>query len=270
MEEKIYKLAYDYAINKKIVDEEYIDKVMDIVVDKWELNDDIEELVFFNAIEFSNNKVMVLGYDFVRKKVYVDVEKLKDYANNSAVMLSDLPDLEKYLFYNLFMTEAIIHELIHARQHKMLSSGCNNSIEARLVKASIPVTYGLDKTNSINPTNEENRKIYLENYDIAPFERFAVLGSCKTIKDVVPSNKDELFRLRFLLDHYYSFRQLSGYKQDNNQAMSPTHLYLSRTNQLQLWNEIKDEVLSLDDKLYLGLELTNEEHKEAFSRLVLK
>ncbi len=98
MTEKLLSLIYNYSINGKLVDKEYIKKFIDIVVNSESLEKYVLDLQILSV-----NKTIYFDFNNINKRL------------NERDKYHVLFNEEEQIFYkNSFVSQFILHELEHA------------------------------------------------------------------------------------------------------------------------------------------------------------
>lgn len=79
---KILKLLYDYFIRGKLVDTNFIDTLIEIVVNQCELDGYVQNIEFKKILMKINNGVSCASYNFMNKKISIDYEGINLLVND--------------------------------------------------------------------------------------------------------------------------------------------------------------------------------------------
>lgn len=248
MELEILKLIYDYSINEKLADKEFIDKIIEIVVSKKSLNRYVKSLQFTELYK-NDYEVACAAYDTSNMRISVDYESIQIAMKQYSYYDQLFHTLERTMFKNLTITQIILHELEHAFQNKQADNMLDNSIEAKLVRASFSILHMMDNPRLLTAflndeiskrdfifLDEQYKKLYKKYYLINPSERLAQVNSFKLIIEVMKPIKEYIPNL-------YDFELASsigemvkGYGNSWKHAICPTQLFLFDTGQDDVWN----------------------------------
>ena len=251
MELEILKLIYDYSVNGKLVDSKFIDKIIEIVVSRKSLNNYVRNVRFTNKLEKNDYAVVCAAYSPLSMEMLVDYESIQIAMENRSYYDQLFHSLEQIMFRNLTIAQYILHELEHAFQNKQADNKSDNSIEAKLVNASIVLEQAMKNPRVLNallkgeiPAQDfiiytlQNRELYKQYYALNPIERLAQVNSFRTIVDSIEPIKEYIPNL-------YEFKQASlveemlrGYTDSWNQGICPTQVYLFGTRQSNVWSEL--------------------------------
>ena len=288
MEVELLKLIYDYSIAGKLADQEYIEKLVEIIVSNRRLDDYVKTIGFVNNFEKSNNLISVACYSSLNEKIMVDLESVAivvDKQRKYDKLYNTY--FEKIMHRNLFVTGILLHELEHAYQNKKAEDISDKTIEANIVRACLSVNMMLRDSrfikhlkesgfsiSDINHHVEAMNRIYLHNYIFDPCERLAQVYSNTLIFDAVRPIKDKVPNL---WDYIYTTTiedMLIGYKEAFEKGYAPTEIYLNAIGQIDVWKKLDfyhkdyEKMLkkaikkhSLAERLTLGLPVMYEEYE---------
>ena len=97
---EILKLVYDYSRNGKLVDRKFVDKIIEIVVSKRELNDYVRQVVFKDGLEKTANGVIAAGYTPFSKQIVVNYESIQFILEQMGYYDGLFTDFEQIMFRN--------------------------------------------------------------------------------------------------------------------------------------------------------------------------
>ena len=124
MDIKILRLIFDYSINKRNADKEFVERLIDIVVNSNELNDYVRNLYFYeeNACD-DNGLLMVANYNVIDRYMGVNTEAMGMYIESCDTNFgSTFSDIEQIFYNNFLISHVVLHELEHATQNKKYNS----------------------------------------------------------------------------------------------------------------------------------------------------
>lgn len=251
MELEILKLIYDYSINGKLVDKKFIYKIIEIVVSKKSLNYYVRSVQFTNELYKNDYKVTSAIYDTLSMTILIDYESIQIVMEDNSFYDQLFCTLEQIMFRNLTITQIILHELEHAFQNKQFDDKFDNSIEAKLVKASLvldeviknpgflpAILNGKIPVQDFIAYMKQNKKLYYKYYHLNPTERLAQVNSIETILHSIESIKENIPNLyEFILASLIE-EMLKGYKDSWKKGICPTQVYLFGIGQDNVWNEL--------------------------------
>ena len=129
MEEKIFNLVYDYAINDKLADESFIEQIILIVTDSRNLGDYVKNIEFSDEIKQDKNVVECARYANILQKITINLESTKIVIEDRLLHKKPYEKFEENLFQNLIIVQFILHELEHAYQYKILDDKEDDTFE---------------------------------------------------------------------------------------------------------------------------------------------
>lgn len=200
----VIKLILDYSNRLMYADKDYIDNIVRYMIKRNNVDYLINDVDISNYIK-GDILVSLLAnaaYDYEGKRLLFSTcnidysaKHLLDELNNEV----KLTDFERCFYYNLFVTQTILHEIEHVNQR---SNNISNSIERKII--------------SLTETGD----YLLGNYDYCPKERYAEIKSWLYLKK---SCKDINIRYLniYILKRIYE-ELLAGY---NNNLEGPLYRY---------------------------------------------
>lgn len=286
MELEILRLIYDYSCSGKLVDLKFIDKIVDIVVTNRGLSHYVRNIKLTDKLDKDDYKVACAGYNSLNNNILVDYESVRIVLDNLTYYDCLFEGIEPIMFKNLTITQILLHELEHAYQSKQADDKFDNSIEAKLIRASLVLEQVIKNPKLLTrlldeKVNEQefiiyilhNRELYKKYYKMNPTERLAQIKSFKSIvKSIEPIKK--------YIPNLYEFNNASlweemikGYQESWSEGSCPTQVYLNATRQSDMWSgfdfysQSTDSLIknvskhySLEKRLSFGLPVTNREY----------
>lgn len=250
LNDKIYDLILRYLTFGKKVDNDFFYELVKIVVDYESLQEYVKYLSFDETFPGG-------VFSFADKSITISKHAIKLYSKKVCDKFQ-FSKIERDIAEILISTSLILHELEHASQTKLLSSG-DNGLESKILSASNLEYHILSKNEQIDENSIDYlrllrwQKTYLKYYEFSPEERMADLNSFKKCYALSKCFDKMTLRLDnfFLYSIYRSC--LSGYDKENN----PTKFYISKINPGFCFKKIDD--LSSDvleyKKISYGLEV---------------
>lgn len=225
----------------KYVDEEFLKWIFDEVVDFLGICEHVA-----NGFTFGGESPMLLacgGYDSVNKRIQFFDLSLPMARNTVHNQMKITDDERAIIATNILMVGTLLHEIEHANQKKKVNDG---SFEGYILSL------------------EEGNTETISTYDYIPSERFAeniALGQVKTILNnmsvIMPDIEDYIEKRR---NHWI----IKGYVDEHNECMVPALKRYTDVHDIKFSNIDLDEALltypSLDDRLFYGLPITDDEY----------
>lgn len=282
MQLRLAKLLYDYSIKRKTVDENYIYKVIDIVIAGRGLIKYVARYEVVKELEQSqmdqNENVACYNYD--DKLITLSQNGIKSLIEQSKqAFLGFFPsNLEQHLFINLVITQVILHELEHANQQKIVQT--TNDMEAKILRLrGIINVRSINELRKIGKISEEETEKLIDLkiqefakkraglYLYAPRERLAEIRSYQQVKNILQQLPVKVDSLNAFAHVFEEESMLRGYD-----VLSPTIYYLTELGEhrelrkFDWYDEDPDKALqkskenySLEKRLIYGLPTTEDE-----------
>ena len=230
VEEAIAKMLYDYTKGGKLVDYDFVYRCIMLIREYQNLEDYVKKL------EFSGH-IALASYNFMKKEIIFNEDLIKKLSKKCK---SDL------LMNNASILNHIIHELVHAKQHKDVLF--NNDLEAKLMKASFELNltqiseFDRNKLYALH-----HRKMYYKHYDKFPLERsarvYSILEKIEILKYINDPKKEKIIlndlKLLFLKLNK-DFEIVKG----ENYLISPLSKFIDAHDKISYLKPIKNECFS--------------------------
>ena len=277
---KILKLLLSYASLNKLADEEFINKMVDIIVTGRDLKDYYRNIDFNLLIESEKDEYTIAIYNHLTNIIQINMESIICWLSNPSSNYPDFTEQEINLLKNTYVTQALLHELDHAAQLKQIDNRFNRSFESALLRLALrgTIPFSCDMNTELDYEKKADlfHEMYRKNYIYNPSERFAEINSYNyLIYEIFPIYK---MQLRHLCDYLYNrllYVKMRGYDLSLKEDMCPTEAFLAGTNRKNIWesfhfyNKDKKELLDnvssiydLEDRIYYGLPISDEEYKK--------
>ena len=280
MNEKILSLIYDYSRNGKVADKDFILKVVNLVVSYREINDYVKSIGYeqYNKLDYSS----ILGYNYSEKKIIIYEKKLDEYLNSTKSTDAFIPYNEKLFYKNVEIVEALLHELEHANQSKIMEK--DNTVESSILKL-----IGVGKSRElfavqlkkiglsnefINDILSNKIKNYYKYYEFAPHERLAEINAHQKMSEILSPIKNFVPNIYNIENILVLKNKLKGYTY-NNIFISPTIFYLKNQgegNSLEIFNwydkdekkclELSKRFYNFEKRINLGLPVEINEYNK--------
>lgn len=246
--EDVFKIIYDKTKVKNIIDIHDIEKILNLIIYKKNLNNNIKNINiqhrrsnYLASYSVKSNDITIYLYT---------IERLKKDLNNQLI---NVDDFEKNLYINLMILQIILHEIEHANQQKEIQHIKN--LETFIIKLSYLVNF--DAKN--------NEKLY----ECSPEERFAEIKSMSEVASTINFINKRSLVLEQIFELEKLKRYLSGYHFQNSLLKFPTIEYFSigqREEFLDLFN--LDLIEILKDRLHYGLPITIDEYSNSMKKII--
>lgn len=282
MEEELLSLIFDYSINRKIADNAFCDKLLEIVLNHRELHDFVKDAYYIRGEEGTKTDKTPAYYMSVDRSIVVDFDNIESRLNYLKLVDPKFNELEVYLIRNIIIARTLLHELERANQIKKVATG-QNGLDARILELS-PIYINLKSTLDLlsrGLSRDEAESIveplkdqYLKFYKSDPSERMAEIDSYKTTNSILNMINKPIPQVRRHQNSELAYTLLDGYKESTDifpNAPTLNNLYyFGSLNRLSIAGyTIKDfrefftaiSSMSLDKRLYYGLTISNDEYK---------
>ena len=251
MELEILELVFDYSIKGKLADNQFVDKIIEIVVKKRNLNDYVRDVIFTTEQEGSNDFRTTASYNHLTRRIQVNYKNILIDMECFEYCKELFNSLEQIMVRNFKIAQIILHELEHALQTNQADGKNGDSVELKLINASLRlalaiknpnflVAQGLDKEISLQEFRiycERERKLYEKYYDFNPAERMAEINSLNTIILSLEPIKKAAFSL-YGFECIVLFKtMLNAYQLSKKEGICPTQVYLEGTRRGNVWTE---------------------------------
>lgn len=298
MEEKILKLIYDYSKKERMIDRDYIDKVIDIIVNSLTLHRYLKGVDFFtneklqeknkqkNCIQLANQSDLAdLIYDWQDYKIIVYVDNiLKIYQYLNRKNKADFGKEELSYFKTTIYTQRILHELEHADQARTKEE--KNNFASNILRVSIVDNMEIDNSSSKRAIENIARFMvyfinYVEDYKYAPHERMAQIKSFQKMLSILLQGTIDLPNIVHYLKDMVLENSIIAYKD----TFSPTIKYIQGVDEIferdslsefNWYSNNEEECLnksikkySFEERLQWGLPIESEKRLELLQELKL-
>ena len=287
LKEELYKIVYDYSIEEQLVDMKFMDTILDLCIEKF----NIKDYVLVRDIGENNisRKDVPAGYYIDKKSIVADIYRIKNCGINrilndkkSGVISNTFLD---YFKMNSNSMDIIVHELTHALQYKQCLEN-DNSLETEILKTNLDRNLVIINKKTLTAQELVYYKMLDEEfmggpyYEACPSERMAYIRCAEFERDIaklLDSNKkgniEAYTELRLLNS------QINAYKE-----CSPTTLvrlvneiFKDKAGLPHKYNSMKEieemyrimankHKLSFDERIWLGLPITEHEKQKVYQK----
>ena len=278
LKEKLAQLVYDYSIKGKTADRSFCEKVINLCVDGFDINDYVKS---YN-VESGINEAEYAGYDIGDKSLIVNLLKSKQEVlsrindeSRGGIVSSKFLTCVKV---NIEIVHSIVHEITHACQYKKCLEG-KDDLEKGLLELSFVKNLALLRGDNLSKEfiqycmmlDELNGdKLY---YISLPSERMADIRGLEFERDI---SKLITSKKKGNIETYTSLRLLLG-KMLAYKECAPTALVVTANETIKksvgldynscdvnvtengLTKLSRKNNFSLDDKLFYGFPITKDE-----------
>ncbi len=286
LKERLAKLVYDYSIKEKIADKEFVDQVVEMCVEEFNLRDYVKTL----NLDSDGNNEMIAGYNIENKNLALDLHTLignvisrVEIESRSGIATSSFLMFVKV---NIDVINSIVHELQHAMQYKKCLTD-QEGFDRKILEMSMVKNLSLLRGKALTPAEEKYLRTIaiLEGdevfYESLPHERMANITGLEYDRDI---SKLLSTRKKGNLEAYTEARLLLG-KMMGYKECSPTAFAIAANETIkrniglphdiyridQVEQELREESarnnFSLDERLYYGLPISDVEKEQLDNKL---
>lgn len=285
MYEKIARLLFDYSINKKLADEKFVTKLIQIISSERKIEEFIKSVDIKTKKDKTTEKTHY--YDLEEEELFINLYDTKKEIRSSFIYIKD-----HILLYNILTTIAIMHELDHALLKKEIKEN-KRTLDVQFYKIiySNEEEIQLDSDlisifNSINQAIEREKYmgkyifIYTRYHDQIPHEKRANINSNIDLSIIInilfntPLEAEKLEKIRLLLLKEFIRECKYGYKIRKDKITNSPSIDIIKKikpediSTIDIYNS-NHQVLhhnavnkySLKERIMYGLPLSIEEYK---------
>lgn len=275
---EVYQIFLEFSKNNKIFDKESILKIINIIKERYELNNYLLEINIQDKNPYHELGLSSANYDMYNYDLNIYMLDLQEYIKNKFYSYGLIFTEEEYPYFkNIIILYVLFHELEHVIQVKLMKESNNTTSNILRMTEDIGIyedsfienlyKSGL-KEKEIKEFYNKRQILYAQNYRDCPMERFADINACIKLKYIVDLNGNLLNIKDFLqtMIYYYMIRSYSD-------KPSPTISYLNNTgNSRKLkeftWYNENNEIcfencekqFSLNDRICFGFPISREEY----------
>lgn len=294
----ILDLLVEYSKNEKLIDVEFISRVVRIKTQELQLEDYIRTIKKSNFPYYQNiipnKQTSSLVYDFYKKEIAVNEQELKrDIRFLSNGVFFNYSEFEKYMRVNSYLLELLLHEIELSNQFKNTDTDTTcYGLENKLIKICLNVYKDFLREPKYRQFFGYYFRIWLsydlgmdmEKYNmiagkvpkILPNERIAGIASNEGVLNILKPIADEIPHVYEYFNQYLIEKELMGYNTDL-EIISPTERFLAVYQNLYKYGsserlfEIDNflrqaETASEEEKLRLGLNISESTYQRTKSK----
>lgn len=286
LKEELYKVVFDYSIEEKLPDKKFIETILDLCIDPFNINDYVLDRDI-GEDNITENPQGAACYWINTRKVVVDIERVKTIGINRIMTDKEYGIISNtFLDYYKMNSQAmyiIVHELSHACQYKKCFE--EDTLETDILKLKLGKNIAI-VTNKPLTINEIEYYILLDKqtwqyYAASPSERMADITGAEFERDIAKlldpkkkSNIEEYSKLRLLNSKIKGYditsptvavtlvnetaKGIVGLPQKYKERQEVENMYNERANKLNL---------SFDERIRLGLPITEEEKHKVYQKI---
>jgi len=274
IDEEIKRIIYDYIVNNKLVDRDFLYKIVDIIVMAQSLNDYVRDLNIYK-------KPIIPGcattYNADNREINVFWQELIECVN--LILSSEsMSSFERLVYAYEFVACSLLHESVHARQEKEKNEK-KGTIKEKILSLSVSFVEYSNETANMSPDErakfreekEQLWKKYQEYHDYAPCEREAHIEESALEVFLTTELNKKLKGLDTLLNKGTKLLEkdfLLGY----DEGLVPANYYFEQLGLSNEWGLLipQTKILTPEEKVIYGLEMPLTEVKAEYHKLVRK
>ena len=297
MEEDVFKLIYDYSVEGKLGNIDFIEKLIEIVVSNKKLEDfllgDIE--YGLKPLNKNNDTITVAVYNVPKRNMEIYPSELARFVDMYSRDSQLIFNYDEQIFHrNLLIARVILHELEHVAQNKKYNSH-DIDTEAVLIRSVFKPKYEyrdlfefynkmIVKGYSESEINEHLIDMYKKIntfYPYNPVERMADIKTFETLYKSFEEVKKLSTLKNYLLYHYYK-SLTDGYIEDMQLGLvAPTLIYCNgmgcESDLLKLpfydddQKKMDDKLVAMhniEERLFYGLSVPKEEYAKIKQKIM--
>ena len=286
MEKELLELAilvYDYSKAKKIADINFLDKVIEKLVSFY----NVDDYLLATYLADVPTKDFLCAYDYYEKVLFIDhdslyyhITKLFDQEKNNGI--STAPE-DLYYKINISFISVIANNVVRAKQYKKVDRK-DDDLETELLTMSLESIIKTIEAGELGSKLSSNERKYIDSINTVkedniylmalPSQRMANINATKVSSDI-----SNILTVSSDLKTYMKLRNEREKKSGYENGDCPSAYILSVHNRLKnncgltteaeesydvnrkyYLNKINECGLGLDDILYYGLPLSNENY----------
>lgn len=224
--DSIAKLVYDNASKRAKINSHFIEDICEYLVNEYGLEKYIRTLKFEKTL----GDYTLAGYSYDNKSISFCINELLSEVKNEIDSLRSVFKFDEFtyrLLISLRTMETIAHEVEHANQHKKENESPKEIESIILSNSRIPKKLvGETSKQYLQRLQKYRKEIYIENYNLCPFERLAEIYSWSLASDISELCKD---KASFAKNYSLWKKYLSLLNAYGNQS-DPTIFYLKAVN----------------------------------------
>ena len=247
-----------YILNRynndfKLLDKMGIDEIIKALISIYKLDDYIKSV---NYKELSNENAN-MAYSYFNKSINVSPDFINGVKRSDKKMLSFFKIDDDTITRNFDIVHAILHEIMHAKQYKLLDETDNKVIKEVLMKSLTGATYS-ESSNKKRALKFAKKTNKIQIYQLMPSELNAEIEAMKQIRNIIESIKiDDKYKYINMYDLRIKLLEMNSYTKKFIFVSSPVEKFI-KYRRIYMWDTIeidRKEIykLDLDTRLSYGL-----------------
>ena len=256
--ENVLDIISNYSKEHKFLDKEAVLLICKMLINQYNI-DNISSI----NIDKSHRPHSTHGY-CKGKEIGICLPHIYSFIKNEDFDKEFKDDFDNYLKCNWYILHTILHELEHAKQRIKIKSN-DNDMEKKLLRLEYEYIIEMlkERYDSLKKyfNYKKKSKTYKILYLIQFSERMAEINSNNKGLEIIKPIKDEKEELYDFFENHYIASKICTYPPQDKYP-GPTDLFFKYIDKREELNKIKPSILSYEDRLNYGFELTTEEVKK--------
>ena len=241
-----------YIKEKKVLDKVGCDELVKSLILYNELSNYITNINYINTTDYN------MSYSYFDKTININMNYINNITTYNKELLDILKIHDEIIIKNLDILHALLHEIMHARQYKIIDTIDDNLIKDILIKS-----LSSSKDNQNDNYIEATKDISL--YSLMPSELNAEIEALKQTSIIINKlNINEKYKYNSFYELSIKLLQIRSYDNKLFKVISPIEKFIKRRNKY-----IKEKIIinkkdiykySLDERLSYGLPIKRNEY----------
>lgn len=285
LKQELYKIVYEYSINNKIADKEFVVDVLDLCIDAFNINDYVK----MYEVNNKDTSMITAGYALESKYILFNLrsgldgifEKLQE-EKEMGVKSTKFLD---YFKINSEILYGIIFEITTVNQYKKCIEN-PNTLESEILSLSLDRNIEVVQNKAISVSKALYFKLLDQHYqkrtyhDACPNIRMSNIIAATYVRDIskmldedLKDNIETYTELNLLNEQIMTYRDYAPttFVRTVNESMKATvglpHLDYSIEEIENMYRELSiKNNLSYDERIWLGLPITKEEKQKVLEK----
>ena len=249
-----------YNKEHKLLDKIGCEELIKSLILYNELSDYIKEVKYVS----SNTSRANMSYSYFEKKINITEDFMKGIQRSSKKMLDMFKIHDEIVAINLDILHALLHEVMHAKQYKLLDNS-NDSIITSLLYKSLSAAVYENADNKEEALKYTKAALDIKMYQLLPSELNAEIEALKQTKEIINHlYLDQKYKYLNMYDLSIKLLQLHSYELRTFSVKSPVEKF-ARLRSKYLKDKIelnKKEIFKRDihERLSYGLPIKKSEY----------
>ena len=256
-----------YNKDLKILDKMGIDEVIKALITINGLDNYIKHINYTDL----SNKNANMSYSYFNKTINVSHDFINGVKRSSKKMLDFFKIPDDTITINFDIVHAIIHEVMHAKQYKLLDETNNKIIKEVLMKSLTGATFS-EADNKKRALKFAEKTNDIKIYQLMPSELNAEIEAMKQIRNIIESIKiNDKYKYINMYDLRIKLLEMNSYTKSFIFISSPVEKFIKYRRRY-----MKDDIeldkkeifkLDLDTRLSYGLPIKTQEYNNMVNEI---